>query len=509
MRISGLVSGLDIDAMVSKLMEAERAPLNRLNQKKTTLEWKREQYRDLNIKMVDMRSNKLFNYGLSTSINAKKATITGNTSAVSAKATSVANVGNMTIEVEKLATAAILKSGNASTDGIGAVDASKTLADLKAEGKLNYTTGDGTISFKLQNGSAAETTITVNETDSLSSVVTAINKSGANVGAFLDSASGKLSITSKTTGLASLAVTGDSAGFLANFNLAGEDGADASVIINGIKTTRSSNTFQESGIDITLNAESLGTVSRIAVGTDTDHIVNTIKSFITDYNDLLDSVNKKLNEETYRNYNPLTSEQKEAMKEKEIELWEERAKSGLLRRDSTLTTMVDNIRLATISDVKINGENVNLTSLGIGTGKWYEKGKLVIENEEKLRAAIEADPDKVMALFTQKSAETDAKQKNLPTTPDSGLFQRLSNVLNSSIEDLAKKTGTSRYSIEKTESFNASSLMGEELRLLNMKISDMNSRLVLKENRYYKQFTAMEKAMNRYSAQSSSLFGNM
>lgn len=100
-------------------------------------------------------------------------------------------------------------------------------------------------------------------------------------------------------------------------------------------------------------------------------------------------------------------------------------------------------------------------------------------------------------------------KKNLPTTPDSGLFQRLSNVLNTAIEDLAKKTGTSRFSIEKTESFNASSLMGEELRLINMRISDMNKRLVSRENQYYKQFTAMEKAMNRYSAQSSSLFGSM
>lgn len=510
MRISGLASGLDIDSMVSKLMEAERIPLNRLNQKKTTMEWQREQYRDLNIKIVDFRNNKLFNYGMSNSISARKATITGNTSAVTAKATSSAVTGSMTVDVDSLATSAYLRSGAAGTDGIGVVDTNKSLADLKTAGKLNYTAdGSGNISFKLTNGSAPEATITVNENDSLASVVAAINGSSANVNAFLDSATGKLSLTSKTTGAGTLAVTGDAGGLLSNFDLTNSQaGADAQLTINGIATTRSSNTFTENGIDFTLNAKTNGTASTVTVGTDTDKIVDTIKSFIKDYNDIMDSVNTKLNEEKYRNYAPLTSEQKEEMKDSEVELWEEKAKSGLLRRDSTLTSMVDNMRLASITNVKINGEEVNMAAFGIGTGKWYEKGKLVIEDEDKLREAIENDPDKVIALFTQQTAETDPDKKKSATNPDNGLFNRLSNVLATALEELSKKVGTLQYSTDKSASFNPSSTMGEEMRLLDMKISDMTSMLALKENNYYKKFTAMETAMNRYNAQSTSLFNS-
>ena len=50
-RIGGLASGMDIDSMVEKLMQAEKAPLNKLYQKKQTHEWQRDAYRDVNKKL--------------------------------------------------------------------------------------------------------------------------------------------------------------------------------------------------------------------------------------------------------------------------------------------------------------------------------------------------------------------------------------------------------------------------------------------------------------------------
>lgn len=603
MRISGFASGLDIDQIVKDLMKAKRVGMDKLTQKRTTLEWQQEQYRSVNIKLVDFRNNKLFNYGMGEAISAKQVNTTGNTSAVSVKATSAAVQGNMSIEVTQLATAATLSSG---ATGIGTVDSSQSLSALKAAGKINYTAVGGVVSFNV-NG----TNLSLNETDSLSSLVSVINGSStANANAFLDSATGKLSITSKTMGASStLSVSGDifngfnlvnsgtsgyvsssitkadgtktladlktegkinytlvagkvefvingttiqanetdslnstinvinstaaanvnatfdtitgklsivnktqgspvtlSSPFFDSFNVAAT-GKDAFVKINGISTTRSSNSFTENGVEITLNATSGGNATNLNVVSNTDKIVDTVKSFIKDYNELLDLMNGKLTEERYRKFTPLTSEQRAEMKDDEIKLWEEKAKSGLLKNDTTLSQAVSNMRLAAITDVTVNGQQVNLTSLGITTGDWTQRGKLVIQDEAKLRAAIEANPQQVMGFFTQKTTETDPKLRIQATTPDNGLFNRLSNVAMAALEGMAEKAGTSKYSTDTNVAFMATSLIGEQLREIDIKIGNESSRLTMLETSYYKKFTAMESAINRYSSQSTGLFG--
>ena len=54
-RITGLASGMDIDDIVSKLMQTERAPLDKLKQKKQTLEWQRDSYREVNTKIKELQ----------------------------------------------------------------------------------------------------------------------------------------------------------------------------------------------------------------------------------------------------------------------------------------------------------------------------------------------------------------------------------------------------------------------------------------------------------------------
>ena len=236
-------------------------------------------------------------------------------------------------------------------------------------------------------------------------MVSKINSSsGADVNAFLDASTGKMSLTAKTSGTGgSVAIAGD---ILSNFDLTTvAAGENADVTINGIATTRSSNTFTENGVEITLNALSGGSVSKLSVVTNTDKTVETIKAFIADYNSLLDTVNGKLNEERYRKYTPLTDDQKKEMSDDEITLWETKAKSGFLHNDSTLSQAVNNIRLSSITDVTIDGNKVNLTSLGISTGDYTSRGKLIIKDEAKLRAAIEANPDQVTKFFTQQSTK--------------------------------------------------------------------------------------------------------
>lgn len=86
MRISGLSSGMDIDAMVKQLMTAAKVPLDKLNQQKQLLEWKREGYRTVSTTLVSF-NEKLSTLNKAEAINSKKATVTGATGVVTAKAT--------------------------------------------------------------------------------------------------------------------------------------------------------------------------------------------------------------------------------------------------------------------------------------------------------------------------------------------------------------------------------------------------------------------------------------
>jgi flagellar hook-associated protein 2 len=103
-------------------------------------------------------------------------------------------------------------------------------------------------------------------------------------------------------------------------------------------------------------------------------------------------INGKLSEERYRKFPPLTEEQKKDMSENDIKLWEEKAKSGLLRSDPLLDRIVRDLRYAVSSSVAGLPKEMNsLSAIGITTGDWREKGKLHI-NEDKLRDAIAKDP---------------------------------------------------------------------------------------------------------------------
>jgi len=65
-----------------------------------------------------------------------------------------------------------------------------------------------------------------------------------------------------------------------------------------------------------------------------------VKNFVTKYNEILDELNTKYNAKSSRGYDPLTDEQKEAMSDDEIEKWETKIKDSLLRRDSTLNSII-------------------------------------------------------------------------------------------------------------------------------------------------------------------------
>jgi flagellar hook-associated protein 2 len=275
-----------------------------------------------------------------------------------------------------------------------------------------------------------------------------------------------------------------------------KNGTNAEFTINGLETQRQSNTFNINGVTITLKGkfEFDTPPVNLSITTDTDKIFDTVVGFINEYNELLDKVNGKLTEEHHRDFKPMTDEQKEAMSEKEIERWEEKARSGLLRRDSTLSSGMDRLRVNIYSPVTSNNENSTirqLTDLGISTTSNYmDRGKLEI-NESKLRAAIEKDPEGVFQLFAADG----------PTNADKGIARRMRDSLDSTMRSVSERAGGSYGKLQ-----NHQFTLGRNLADIDSRVSNFERRLQQVEDRYWKQFTAMEKAMQTANAQADNMY---
>ena len=231
--------------------------------------------------------------------------------------------------------------------------------------------------------------------------------------------------------------------------------------------------------------EAGGQTVRVAVSHDVDAVVEKIKAFVETYNSTLESIAGELYEERYRDYLPLTDEQKKEMSDRDIEKWEEKARSGMLRGDQLLSSIYNNIRSVTMARVEgLSGPYNNLSSIGITTVHNTERGKLH-NDETKLREALTNDPEGVMNLFTH-SGESAGQ---------SGVAVKLYDAVNNAMSRITEKAGSSGALYD-------NSVLGQDIERLNRSISLAEERLLKLEERYYRQFTAMEQAINRMNQQS-------
>jgi len=499
-RISGMASGMDIDSMVKKLMTAERVPLDKMNQKRQLLDWKREGYRETSTKLVSFLQDKLQKLSLSASINAQKAVVSGNNDALSATATSASTGGVMDITVTKLASASKATSASWATPK----DGSTLLSDMM------------TVPGSVKIGNAD---ITLDTGETIDSFVQKINSSQtAGVTAIYDKTSG-LSLTNKATGAAPVMIDGVGITSSVSTNVVaaafklttttGNAGKDAEITVNGLAIKKPSNTFTINGVDLTLKAEG-GASTHIEVQKDTDALVANVQSFVDSYNDVLSTLNNKLSEERYTKYAPLSTEQRAGMKDDEITLWNTKAKSGMLKNDSILSEAVSSMRTAMIQGVDIGRigsdskpKPLTISELGITTGTYETKGKLILD-KDALRTAIEKDPNIVSTFFGTQDPAT--KLTNNVSDKD-GIIAKLKKIGNVSLQRMTDTAGTSKVSTDLTSSFMANSSIGDQLYSLDTRISDMTDRLNRIEYNYYKKFTAMETAISRYNSSSSALTG--
>ena len=362
----------------------------------------------------------------------------------------------------------------------------------------------------------------------LESVISAINKnSEAGVDVSFSQISNEFQFTSRETGSrGKIEMTGLAAEL---FGEAGGDvkaeGKDAifSMAVNGKVfdgISRSGNTFDVDGLQVSLkgtfgdygtdnaldamagktdDAQKIEAVGDKAVSfttaADSDKIVDTIKKFAEDYNAMVKEIKDAystlpLQKSNGASYEPLTSDELEGMSETEIKNYEEKAKQGLLFGDRDLSNLYNQLTNAFTS-------NTALKKIGIEVS--YSNGLSTLTvNEEKLRTALDSDPEQVQEAFTSAAGNGKTMMESMKETLD-----RYGSVV-----------GTKGILVERAGSPKAASTlltntMQKVIDNFETQIQKWTDKMTDQVDRYTSKFSQLEQLIAQMNAQSSSLSGLM
>lgn len=341
--------------------------------------------------------------------------------------------------------------------------------------------------------------------DSVQQIMNKINGSKAGVNISYDSAADRFSMTTKDMGSNAKIKLEDKTGNLLSsmgFDLSKvAEGVDAEVEINGITSTRDSNTFTQDGVTYTLLQESPNSVA-VTNTADVSGVVDKVKKFVSAYNEAVGLINKMTGENKLRGYDPLTSEQKKELSEDEVKNWEKKTKQGLLKNDSLLEPFMSGIRTMLSKSYAVSNSDYDaLFKIGFGTTKYEgnkakfmeDSGKIVLD-EEKLTKALQESPEAVTELLTKSSTKTE----------DAGFLHQLYGKLNDTITSINKKSGKLGGSY-----LDASTELGKKYSDMELDYKSLEMKLTKKEDDYYKKFAAMEKALAYNNSQLNFLMQNM
>lgn len=287
-------------------------------------------------------------------------------------------------------------------------------------------------------------------------------------------------------GTVSTAATGASA------NAVRITGTDSEIVLNGATFKSDSNTFSINGLTIQATALTGDEEVSITTDTDIDGIYNFVKGFISDYNNLIKEMDVKYNAASAKGYEPLTSEEKDAMSDDEVEKWETKIKDSLLRKDNILGLTMNSLKADMASAFTIDGKGYSLASFGISTLGYFaspenETGVYHIDgnsedsatsgNDDKLREAIANDSETVISFFSQLATK---------------LYTDLGN-------RMASSSTSSAYTIYNDKEMNT------QYSQYTSKITDAEEKVTTWEDYYYKKFSAMESSLASLNSQQSSL----
>lgn len=503
-RIGGMASGIDTDTMVKQMMQPYNMKVDKQKQDKQLLQWKQDIYRELITDIRGLKDSYMDNakpndnllmqknysgYDITSSEGSSSATATAGVGAVE---------GNYIVNVTKLAVGTKITSattlGNTVTNR---TKLSELIPKVINGNKITLTVNGGTAI----DITVADPTMTIQQfTDKVNS-----ETKGAVVARFSELTQSFSFETSSKGGTTDLVISGSAeitqafkidaggiktAGDYAHLSITPPGGTETQV------NNKSTNDFTIDGINYSLKGSGTTTLS---VTANTDKTYDKIMGFITKYNELIDKVKVKVEQKQQNSFKPLTDDQKKEMEPEEIKIWEDKAKEGLIKGDSSLNSMLSSMRSAFFD--KVDGVSISLKELGFTTSSDYtQRGKIIIdesltadEAKKKFSDALKSNGPGVADLFS-KASEDKGEQ---------GIFTKL----NSIVEDYTNPFGEKGILLKKAgikgNTTEFKNLLSEQMIQKDKFISELTKKLAAKENSFYAKFTRLEVAMNKLNSQSS------
>jgi flagellar capping protein FliD len=264
-----------------------------------------------------------------------------------------------------------------------------------------------------------------------------------------------------------------------------EDGKNARFSIGGTVYERNTNNFNLNGYAIQLTSTSTEAIN-IHSENNVDAVVDSLQKFVGAYNAIIDKVNALVQAKAeYRDFPPLTDTQKEAMSEKEVEQWEIKAKEGLVRNDTVLSSLLSELRTALSTPV--TGSKLSLLDLGITSSNYADRGKLTID-ETKLKSVLNTRADEVQHLMTS----------------EDGLIERFNTRLDGYVRSTFTNPGrlVSLAGLANTVSATKNNL-NDRITSIDATVKRLQALYETQRERYWKQFTSLEKVISQMNSQSS------
>ena len=280
-------------------------------------------------------------------------------------------------------------------------------------------------------------------------------------------------------------------------------GRNLQLEVNGETIETSSNSFTADGTTMTFTSAAQGAEFSYEVKKDNSSAIDAIKSFVEDYNKIIEEVYGQLDQKPNSDYYALTDDDIEDMdlSEKQQEKWEEKAKEGLLYNDSTVSTVMQKMRSVLYSTVKTaDGQTFSLFSMGITTSDdWGDHGKLKLD-ETKLEAAFEQYADQIADLFAGTTVDENGN------TVKTGIMHKLDDVLTGAVKTTGarKDKGTLvQLAGTKTGTSATDNSIYDQLKSISTLISSLETRYEKQQDRYWKQFSNLETMMGSLNSQTS------
>jgi flagellar hook-associated protein 2 len=495
MRMTGLYSGMDTETIIQSLVSTKSQKVTDLKNEQKKLEWKQNAWQELNSKIYSFYSKTLSNMRLQGSYAKKTTKISDSTKATIVAGDNAVN-GTQTLKINSVAKSGYLTGAEISKD-----DGSKLTGDDKLMTVDTASLKDGA-TFKLTVGkddNKKETEITIDSSTTINDFVKQLKAAGVN--ASFDETNQRFFISSTSTGEDNnFELTGDNAilsklglDYSTGGNATKINGSNAEIELNGATFKSNTNSFSVNGLTINVTGVT-GTDETLTITTDTDYdgIYDMIKDFVSEYNDIINDIYQKYNADSARKYSMLTDDEKESMTDDEIETWEDTIKASLLRKDTTLQSLMSSIT-SVMNDsygYDSNGKKRYLFSYGIETLGYFEA-----EEGERYALHIAGDPDDEST-----SSDDDLLKTAIANDPDGTVdfFSSLCKTLYTTLNTAMKATDySSIYKVYEDKRLQT------EYDDYTTKISEAEDKLSDYEDKWYSKFSAMETALSKLQSNQS------